>query len=142
MNASELHDIILPAAPLPVQSGASDMLWVFILISMAFVAAWLALHALRGVRLAALQRAWRARTYDDRESMFLLADCLRRRFKLTDLNDTPRFYSQRSARRWADLVAELDALRYRNVTITQDQMIALFRQARWLIIQPTRDRRC
>lgn len=142
MNVPELYDIILPAAPPPVASGGTGALWLFLAMPMALIAGWMVLRALRGVRLVALQRAWRACVYDNRETIFLLADCLRRRFGINDLSDTPRFYRRGSTKRWDELVAHIDALRYREVAVSRDEMITLFREAQRLIVQSVRGRRC
>lgn len=140
MNPSEMYDIVLPTAPAAADTGVASLAWPLALAVLALCALWLALRGMRSLGLRKLKRAWHEERYDNRETLYLLADCLRRRFALRNLDDVPRFVVHSSQARWRALVDRIDTLRYRKQSLSADELEPLFGEAHRLIVQSQRIR--
>lgn len=140
MNPSEMYDIVLPTAPAAADTGVASLAWPLALAVLALCVLWLALRGMRSLGLRKLKRAWHEERYDNRETVYLLADCLRRRFALRTLDDAPRFFLNSSRVRWRTLVNRIDTLRYRNHPLNADEIEPLFSEAYRLIVQSQRIR--
>lgn len=135
-----MYDIILPAAPVVAESGVATFTWLLAIVVLALCALWLLLRGTRSSALRKLRRAWREQRYDNREALYLLGDCLRRRFALRTLDDVPRFVVHSSQARWRALVDRIDTLRYRKQSLSADELEPLFGEAHRLIVQSQRIR--